>query len=149
MSDKVVFVRELGKYEVLSKAEFYEKLGIQEICVCQDDLYDTDVLNEISKKAQTKDLSEESLDAFVESLGLNNFLGSIIRAIAEDGSWEAFNDGFNSVVYSSIRFLKVGDDVFASEVFDEEYFSTVDFDVFNLICKNELLGIKEIYIKNW
>jgi len=148
-SDEVVFVREYGKYEKLDKAKFYEMLGVKEICICQDNLGDTDELNAIHNNIQVKDLDSDSIADFVQELGCDYYLGSTIKEIEEEGHWEAFNDGFNSVNYSSVRFLNYKDTIFASEVFDDKYFSCADTSLFNYICKNEISGIKEIYIKNW
>lgn len=147
-SDEVVFVREQGKYEKLAKDEFYKMLGVKEICICQDS-FDTDELNQIHSDIKLKDLSDKVIRDFLTNLGVDSFLDCVLRDIEEHGSWEAFNDGYNSTTYSSVRFLNYQGEVFASEVFDEDYFSGADTSLFNHICQNQISGIKEIYIKNW
>jgi hypothetical protein len=149
MSDQVVFVREQGKYEKLSKEEFYKKFHIQELCVSQDDLEDTDVLNKIHNEIKVYDLSSESLESFIDELGVGCFISTAISDIKNDGHVENFNYGYNSICYSSVRFLNFGGVTFASEVFDNQCFSAVDFEVFDFICKHKISGVKEIYIKNW
>jgi hypothetical protein len=147
-SDEVVFVRECGKHEKLYKNEFYKMIGVKEICICQDN-YNTDELNKIHGDIKIKDLSDEALIDFLTKLGTDYYLASVLREIDDNGYWEAFNDGYNSVNYSAIRFLNYQGEVFASEVFDGGYFSRADTSLFNHICQNQISGIKEIYIKSW
>ena len=146
--DEVVFIRESGKYEKMIKADFYEMLGVNEIELCQDNL-GLDELNKIHGNVRIEDLSQDSVSEFLVNLGVQFHLDSILSDIKHDGCWEAFNDGYNTIVYSSVRFVNYKDIVFASEVYDNDDFSYADSDLFNYICENKISGIKEIYIKNW
>ena len=147
-SDEVAFVRECGKYEKMCKADFYEMLGVNEICICQDN-FEIDELNEIHRDIKLTDLYDEDFTEFVSNIGVESYLNQVLRDIEADGCWEAFNDGYNSITYSSLRFLNYRGIVFASEVFDEDCFSRADTSLFNHICENQISGIKDIYIKNW
>ena len=146
--DQILFIRDYGNH-IISKSDFYKMLGVQTIYISYNHMVDTRKLNKIHEKIKVKDLSKSSLDEFVDSLGCDDYISKSLLEIKDKGSFETFGDFYDSAQYSSIIFLNYQGNVFASEKFCHDEFSSADKAFFDHICENGISDISKIYIKNW
>ena len=144
--NSIFLVRNNNNNKAISKSNLYNNLGIEEYSLCQDNLSDLTFLNSISSKAKISTLGcDEFVDFFKELTGCER-LGYTAWDILQDGCWEAFNNGYDAVTYSSISVLKYKEIYIASEVYSDEAFSFADRSMFEYIFENQIDDIQNIYL---
>ena len=144
--NSMFLVRNNSNDQVISKSNLYNNLGIEEYSLCQDNLSDLTFVNSISPKAKISKLGCDELFDFFKRLTGCESLGYTAWDILQDGYWEAFNDGYDAVTYSSISVLKYKEIYIASEVYSDEAFSFADRSMFEYMVENQIDDIQNIYL---